>query len=159
MYLCIGRYMSDSELASKESVESDRNSDEKKRNKLIRIADKSEGGWNTVQEYLSDKFSSNTEDEKRIRATESRAVRKIKSAKTEKKQDCKRPTEAAGAPSQGTHNGGSVIPTISTQQPFRSSQEQDGPSRQAKSGDMCYSFANLGHLARDCRAKDKKSRY
>lgn len=30
--------------------------------------------------------------------------------------------EAAGEPSQDTQNGGSLIPTISTQRPFRSSQ-------------------------------------
>ena len=40
----------------------------KKRNKLIRIADKLEGCWRTIDEYLSDEVASDSEDEKRIRA-------------------------------------------------------------------------------------------
>ncbi|CAC5397189.1 unnamed protein product [Mytilus coruscus] len=57
----------------------------KKRNKLIRIADKSEGVWRTVNEYLSDEVASDSEDEKRILAADNRAVKKIKAEKTDKR--------------------------------------------------------------------------
>ncbi|CAH3190544.1 unnamed protein product, partial [Porites lobata] len=51
-------------------------SDIKKRNKLIRLADKYAAGWDLVNEYLSDELASGSEDEKRIRRAEQRALRK-----------------------------------------------------------------------------------
>ena len=77
----------------------------KNRNKLIRIADKSEGDSKTVKEYMSDEVASDSEDEKRIRSVDNRTVRKIKSVMKDGKVSRKRPAEAAGAPSQSVHNG------------------------------------------------------
>ena len=49
-----------------------------KRIKAIKLADKSEYGWHTVIEYLSDDLASDTNDEKRMWRSEKRAEKKMK---------------------------------------------------------------------------------
>ena len=49
-----------------------------KRIKEIKFADKSEFGWQTVNEYLSDELASDSDDEKRMYRAERRAEKKIK---------------------------------------------------------------------------------
>ena len=52
-----------------------------KRVKAIKLADESEYGWVTVNEYLSDELASDSDDEKRIYRAERRAGRKINKEK------------------------------------------------------------------------------
>ena len=52
-----------------------------KRVKAIKLADKSEFGWVTVDEYLSDELASDSDDEKRIYRAERRAGIKINKEK------------------------------------------------------------------------------
>ena len=49
-----------------------------KRIKAIKFADKSEFGWQTVNEYLSDELASDSDDEKRMYRAERGAEKKIK---------------------------------------------------------------------------------
>ena len=48
----------------------------RKRQKLIRIADKSADGWKVVDEYVSDELASGSEDEKRLKKAKGAASRK-----------------------------------------------------------------------------------
>ena len=52
-----------------------------KRVKATKLADKSEFGWATINEYLSDEYASDSDDEKRIYRAERRAGRKINKEK------------------------------------------------------------------------------
>ncbi len=47
------------------------------RQKLIRIADRSEHGWATVEEYEYDELADNSDDEKKLFKAEARAGRKL----------------------------------------------------------------------------------
>ena len=48
----------------------------RKRNKLVRIAGKSEAGWLTIEEYQNDSAASDSDDSQKICQTEQRALRK-----------------------------------------------------------------------------------
>ena len=46
------------------------------RNKLIRIADKTEGGWSTVEEYQQSELADDSDDDRKIWLDSSRALQK-----------------------------------------------------------------------------------
>ena len=54
----------------------------RKRQKLIRIADKNADGWKVVDEYVSDDLASGSDDEKRFKKAKEAASRKKKTNKS-----------------------------------------------------------------------------
>ena len=55
------------------------------RQKLVKMADSSENGWKTVEEYETNSLSDDSDDEKRIRRADLSAGQKLKSEKKNKK--------------------------------------------------------------------------
>ncbi|CAC5387766.1 unnamed protein product [Mytilus coruscus] len=127
----------------------------KRRNKLVKIADSSEGVGRLLGQYESNPVASNSDDESKINKAESRAIRK-RNAKGKKSASKKANYSAPSTPSQ-------FVDTFQKKnQPFREPQSwyngqalyQNQPStsgyqRQNRQG-ACYGCGSFQHWRSQC---------
>ena len=119
-----------------------------KRNKVIRFADKSPAGWTAVEEYEPDELADDSDEEKKLRSAERRALTKLRARKQNRSSAQNRkfsqdPSLVAGS---SLHRA--------TAQPFRPQQFPEQPfrpqsfrSRQPQPSDKCFSCGQFGHRA------------
>ncbi|CAC5399485.1 unnamed protein product [Mytilus coruscus] len=123
----------------------------KARNKSIRIADSSAGGWTTVCEYESNTIADNSDDEKKIRQAESRAVKSIKERTkprpspyniSNRATQIARPAETVPNPAYSQPYSRYSQPP----QPFRAGYGRREPAQY----DMCHQYKQFGHWRKNC---------
>lgn len=119
-----------------------------KRIKAVRFADKSPAGWAAVEEYESDELADDSEDEKKLRAAEKRALFKLKAKKSVKRPNMQssfntnKNKRVASAPADSGVQP-PVRPTLRPFQPFRF-------NRQTAATDKCFQCGQRGHWSYYC---------
>ena len=133
----------------------------KRRNKLIKMANRSVLGWDNVAEYEADLITSDSDDGQKIRQAENRVFTKRKT-KTSNKLTLRVPSQKPSGQQfqiDGEHNGFTPL----SQQTFKlrfpsNSFNQDGYYRRAqwpissnvRSGDTCFGCGERGHWRKYC---------
>ena len=115
-----------------------------KRNKLIRFADKSPARWTAVDEYESDELAENSEDEKKLRTAERRALSKLKCQAGQPKAAKATATFTRSTPDFGPPRD--MRTPMVHQPPFRSFHRSFRPYGRLSS-DKCFSCGVVGHWA------------
>ena len=111
------------------------------RQKIIKLADKSEFGLATVQEYVSDELADDEADASKIKKAEKRAAAKIKTLQEKKRKTSSKVSSASAPPSfSASRPGGSFGSFPSVSGYFRPQSRYSYNS--SRVSDMCFRCGN-----------------
>ena len=120
------------------------------RQKLILLANKSEFGWKTVQEYTQHELAEDDQDGKKIRRAEERAEKSLKpvasAAKKSKKQGGFPSSPSLPQSSRVPFQRSSSFTSWRYRQPFYSRSIADLPSKPGS----CFACGKFGHWRAQC---------
>ncbi|XP_068760078.1 uncharacterized protein [Montipora capricornis] len=143
------------EKSNLEKVKSDLEEGEKllvERQKHILLADKSEYGWSTVEEYKQHDLADDSEDEKRIHSAERRA-RAATFSRKKKKSSAMAATKTSSPLSRSVSSSSSQSQPLSSQPAATNS---GFPSRRPNIG-TCFACGKAGHWRACCPAMTTQS--
>ena len=123
------------------------------RQKIVKLADKSEFGWATVQEYVCDDLADDEADASKIKKAEKRAAVRLKTLQEKKKKSGTKFSFSAPSPNSASRFGGassSFPPAGSYFVP-----KVDTPETFSEAPICVFDAGKRGHWASSCPSKDK----
>ena len=128
----------------------------KRRNKLIKIPDTSEEGWEAVRQYESSPVASDSDDESKINKAENRALRKFKGKKIPAKSIQSNPHQFAASSFPGKNQPFREPQTWYTGFPVYQNQPgTSGYQRRGQQGGGCFSCGSFQHWRNQCPFSSK----
>ncbi len=119
-----------------------------KRQKLLKIADRADGGWRVAEEYEKDPVADNSDDEKRIRKAEKAAEQKIAREKREKSR------KGQNFRARRPYFGAARVPAPQLPAPTPWSPRPKYPEAQNRRG-PCFACGIEGHFRSECPSQGR----